>query len=341
MRRNLVIIFEEAQPRAEDHGSAVLLTLESCSPDTQLRVGTCPMGFSEDRSLSGARPADGSLFGEVLRASSACERAYPRPHSRLRRLATRRRHGRPPRRSQHDSAGPGDVQSCAQLGLPEVRWTQSSPDEIADFRRSLLKASKTTFVELMKLMATEDYCSPELLRAIARMPALQARMKDVGFVPPPPDDPKRFNPVRPTRSREVLKKFGVEIPEPRKAPASPVPRSVWVGAGNANGQEIRVDRAQVFERVWSQPFARLAAEWGPSGPGLKKVCCKLNVPVPPRGYCAKLAAGHRARRPHLPTLPADVAPEIIVRVPPNPKRDETSRPTALRVAPPGLEPGLS
>src|SRR5437879_13505576 len=98
-------------------------------------------------------------------------------------------------------------------------------------------------------MAPDDYCSPVLLRALARTPAVHALMKDVGFVPPPPDDPKRFNQVRPTRSREVLKKFGVEISEPRRAPAPPVPRSVWVGAGNANGQEIRVDRAQLFERV--------------------------------------------------------------------------------------------
>jgi hypothetical protein len=45
-----------------------------------------------------------------------------------------------------------------------VRWTESSADEISGFRRSLLKASNTTFVDLMKLMATEDYCSPESSR---------------------------------------------------------------------------------------------------------------------------------------------------------------------------------
>src|SRR5947208_1999454 len=143
------------------------------------------------------------------------------------------------------------IEALRHLFHTGVRWTQSSADEIAGLRRSLLKASKTTFVELMKLMATEDYCSPELLRALARTPAVHARMKDVGFVPSPPDDPKRFNQLRPTRSREVLKKFGVEIPEPRNAPAPPVPLSVWVGVRHPNGQEIRVDRAGLFERVWS------------------------------------------------------------------------------------------
>src|SRR5439155_18224986 len=195
-----------------------------------------------------------------------------------------------------------------------VRWTQSSADEIAGFRRSLLNASDTTFVDLMKLMATEDYCSAELLKELARTPAVQARMKKVGFVPPSPDDPKRFNQLRPTRSREVLKKFGVEIPEPHKAAAS-LPRSVWVGVGNANGQEIRVDRTQLFERVWSQPVARLAEEWGLSGPGLKKVCRKLQIPVPPRGYWARLNAGQRIKRPALPGILNDPDPEIIVRAP--------------------------
>ncbi len=53
----------------------------------------------------------------------------------------------------------------------------------------------------------------------------------------------------------------------------------------------------LFERVWSQPVASLAAEWGLSGPGLKKVCRRLQIPVPPRGYWAKLKAGHREARP--------------------------------------------
>jgi hypothetical protein len=167
----------------------------------------------------------------------------------------------------------------------------------------------------MKLMATADYCSPELLKQLARTPTVRARIKKVGFVPLPPDDPKRFNQFRPTRSREVLKKFGVEIPPPPAIPTSPPPRSVCVGVPRPNGREIRVDRAELFERVWSLPVVRLADEWGLSGPGLKKVCRRLQVPVPPRGYWAKLKAGHRDRRPHLPSLPAGVAPEVIFRVP--------------------------
>jgi ankyrin repeat protein len=196
-----------------------------------------------------------------------------------------------------------------------VQWTQSSAAEIAGFRRCLLKASDSVFVDVMKLLATGDYCSPELLKELARTPSMHARMKQVGFVPPSPDDPKRFNQLRPTRSREVLKKFGVEIPKPRNAPLPPLPHSVWVGARSPMGREIRMNRAEFFERVWSQPVATLAAEWGLSGPGLKKVCRRLQIPVPPRGYWAKLKAGLRVPGPRLPSLPTGEAQEIVVRAP--------------------------
>jgi ankyrin repeat protein len=227
------------------------------------------------------------------------------------------------------------IEALRRLFEIGARWTQSSKDEIASVRWSLLKGSDSTFIDLMKLMATQDYCSPDLLRAVARTPAFQGRMKKVGFFPLSPDDPKRFHQLRPTRSREVLQKFGVEIPQPRKTAAPPVPRSVWIGPWSSNGKEIRIDRAALFKRVWSQPVATLAEEWGLSGPGLKKVCRRLQVPVPPRGYWSKLQAGHHARRPQLPSLPEGVASEIILRrpadtdsgstsdSPPNAKRDET------------------
>ena len=193
-----------------------------------------------------------------------------------------------------------------------VRWAHGTPVEIADLRRCLLKASDSVFVDLLKLLAWGDRCSPELLKELARTPSMLARMKQVGFIPPSEDDPKRFSKPQPTRSRDVLKKFGVQLPKP---PPPPLPHSIWVGSRRANAQEIKMGRAQLFERVWSEPVAKLATEWGLSGPGLKKVCRKLQIPVPPRGYWAKLKAGHRTSRPRLPGLPSNAAPEIIIRAP--------------------------
>ncbi len=52
-----------------------------------------------------------------------------------------------------------------------------------------------------------------------------------------------------------------------------------------------VTRAELYRQVWETPMARLAEKYGVSGNGLKKICKRLHVPCPPRGYWAKLAAG--------------------------------------------------
>jgi len=52
-----------------------------------------------------------------------------------------------------------------------------------------------------------------------------------------------------------------------------------------------IPRVDLYQQVWQTPVERLAQEYGISGQGLSKICARLNVPVPPRGYWAKLAAG--------------------------------------------------
>jgi hypothetical protein len=53
----------------------------------------------------------------------------------------------------------------------------------------------------------------------------------------------------------------------------------------------RVTRDDLYAMVWSQPMSRLATEFGISGNGLAKICDRLDVPYPPRGYWAKKEAG--------------------------------------------------
>ena len=61
-------------------------------------------------------------------------------------------------------------------------------------------------------------------------------------------------------------------------------------------------RQQLYDRVWATPVETLAHELGLSGRGLGKLCARLKIPVPPRGYWAKRAAGHRVSQPRLPVL---------------------------------------
>jgi len=192
-----------------------------------------------------------------------------------------------------------------------ARWEAGSKDLIVGVRRSLLKASDHTFVEVMKLLARDNHCAPEVLAELGRTPAIRKRMKEVGFLPLPPDHPRRHEQVRPTRSREVLARFGVELPKPKVR----LPSTVWIGHGPGKTRELRMSRKALFERVWSVPVATLAAQWGLSGRGLAKACQGLKIPLPPRGYWQKKKAGHKVRRPPLPRLPDGQAEEVVVYVP--------------------------
>jgi hypothetical protein len=53
----------------------------------------------------------------------------------------------------------------------------------------------------------------------------------------------------------------------------------------------RVTRDELYALVWGKPMSRLAEEFGITGNGLAKVCDRLDVPYPPRGYWAKKEAG--------------------------------------------------
>jgi hypothetical protein len=66
----------------------------------------------------------------------------------------------------------------------------------------------------------------------------------------------------------------------------------------------------------------LAARHGISDVGLAKICKRIRVPRPGRGYWAKLAAGHKVKRtplPALPVLPAGAQPSTDVTFTPRPE----------------------
>lgn len=60
------------------------------------------------------------------------------------------------------------------------------------------------------------------------------------------------------------------------------------------------ERDQLFLEVWSQPVTALAKKYGLSDNGLRKVCNALEIPLPPRGHWARIAAGHKIQPPPLP-----------------------------------------
>ncbi len=71
---------------------------------------------------------------------------------------------------------------------------------------------------------------------------------------------------------------------------------------------IILSRGQLYDEVWSEPMATLARKYGLSDVGLAKICRKLDVPVPWRGYWRQREVGQKVKRPALPKLPASATP---------------------------------
>lgn len=53
------------------------------------------------------------------------------------------------------------------------------------------------------------------------------------------------------------------------------------------------DRKQILDEVWSTPVSNLAERYDLTDAGFKKLCSRLQIPTPPRGYWAKRNAGKK------------------------------------------------
>ena len=77
-------------------------------------------------------------------------------------------------------------------------------------------------------------------------------------------------------------------------------------------QVITFQRYQLYDEIWSVPILQLAKQYGLSDVGLAKICTKMKIPRPPRGYWAKRSYGQPTTKPILRPAPADIPTEITV-----------------------------
>jgi hypothetical protein len=75
--------------------------------------------------------------------------------------------------------------------------------------------------------------------------------------------------------------------------------------------QIVFKREDLYGKIWNTPIVRLAKEYGISDVALAKICKKLKVPRPPRGYWAKLEFKKKIRRPPLPAISAEDPTEFM------------------------------
>ena len=74
----------------------------------------------------------------------------------------------------------------------------------------------------------------------------------------------------------------------------------------------RFTREELYDLVWSEPRKILATRYSISDVGLSKACRRYDIPVPGRGYWAKLKAGKKVQRRPLPHRGPGMSDEVVV-----------------------------
>lgn len=67
-------------------------------------------------------------------------------------------------------------------------------------------------------------------------------------------------------------------------------------------RRITFERDKLYEEIWTDPVQTVARRYRISDVGLAKICKKLLIPIPPRGYWARVAAGQKVLKPRLPKV---------------------------------------
>ncbi len=64
-------------------------------------------------------------------------------------------------------------------------------------------------------------------------------------------------------------------------------------------ERIVHERADLFDQVWAEPVTHVAKRMGISGVALAKICRRMSIPLPGRGYWARKAVGKAPPKPTL------------------------------------------
>jgi hypothetical protein len=90
---------------------------------------------------------------------------------------------------------------------------------------------------------------------------------------------------------------------------------------------LTLSREDLYELAWSKPISALAKEFGISDVALAKRCRRLGIPVPGRGYWARVEAGQTPHRPKLKDRKPQWRDQAALRLAPSVGGYPTQRPT--------------
>ena len=148
--------------------------------------------------------------------------------------------------------------------------------------RFLFKCDSEVTIELVKVLKISDACSDDTIRKLLSTPKMKSHIQK----------------QEPQLSRIGLKTIlgnsrSNNLKDEESQQVSRIPY----------GLLRRYSRETLYSEVWEQPMKILCLKYGISDVALAKVCKKLSVPLPGRGYWAKKSAGYTVKkRPELPVI---------------------------------------
>ena len=150
-----------------------------------------------------------------------------------------------------------------------VRWEETDSGKLARIRRSLLSVADDHLKRIVSRLEQSEICAPETYHELLRTPRMQERLRALGLAKKPVTEREKQRLEREKRAEETARLMR------------------------------RYDRRALYDQVWLHPVHEVAKEYRISGVRLGKVCHALNVPVPPRGYWARVRSGTAVRKPPL------------------------------------------
>lgn len=147
----------------------------------------------------------------------------------------------------------------------KVLWRESDQKRLTEIRKFLLQLAEYDLKRIMSRLKRPDICTPETFQELTRTPNMQARLLALGILKKPKTEKER-------RAEELARLV------------------------------VRYNRSTLYEQIWSQPVQEVAKSYGISDVRLGKICRVLQVPVPPRGYWARVRNGYTVEKPSLKKL---------------------------------------
>lgn len=77
-------------------------------------------------------------------------------------------------------------------------------------------------------------------------------------------------------------------------------------------ERVVLQREVLHKEVWQMPIMHLARKYDMSDVGLAKVCKKMAIPLPPRGYWQKQSHGHRVHKKSLKPIDEKVQEAVVI-----------------------------